>query len=496
MIKFGEYLPDQSPLENPGLTDCRNIIPSSAGYSPFPASQNYSTNALDARPQGGISVHDTTVNGQIFSFFGTVDKLYILDGAVFTDVSKGGGYATQDEDSWEFVIWGDRIIATNFSDPIQYMDLGAGPFADLGGSPPLAHHVDIVGNFLVVGNTYDATDGYQPARVRWPGIGTTDSWTVSATTQADFQDLRNEGGEIQKIVGGEFGLVFQQDCITRMSYIGSPLIFQFDLVESARGALCSNSVIKVGNNVAYLAQDGFFVFDGQQSIPIGDGKVDETFFSTVDLAYLPRMSVALYPNENVICWSYASLQALNPGMPDTILMYNYSPRCPFKWSYALVDTWFILGPLSQSYTLDGLDAVSTNLDTGIIFSLDSPVWMGVVKLLATFDDNFFLGLVNGAALPSRIVTGEAWLTEPNRSFVTMLRPHIDLAPSNEVFVSVGTRNLESQPIDFSPSVNLNSAGYAPVRANARFLSARFDMLGNYKSAQGFDIITTTSSGRR
>lgn len=495
MIKFGEYMPDQSPLENPGLIDCQNLLPSSSGYLPFPSPGRYSDNALNSRPQGGISVRDTTVNAAIFSFVGTATKLYLLDGNTFSDVSKAAGYTTQDEDNWEFVIWGNEIVATNFTDPIQVMTLGTPPFADLGGSPPNARHLGIVGEFLVLGNTYDIADGYQPARVRWAGIGTITSWTVSATTQADFQDLRNDGGQIQRVIGGEFGLIFQQTCITRMTYIGSPLVFQFDLVESARGALTSGSVVKIGDRVAYLSDDGFFVFDGQQSIPIGDAKVDETFFNTVDRQYLSRMSVALYPTENIICWSYASMNAPVGGMPDTLLMYNYSPNSPQKWAYALINTWFIMGPISQAYTLDGLDAVSTNLDTGIIFSLDSPVWMGLIALLGTFDSSFYLNLLNSAPLDSTIVTGEGWLTEPNRTYISKLRPHIDRA-QGAVTCQIGARNLESEAVSFGAVATMNSAGFIPIRANARFMRAKFNITGTFSNAQGFDIMDGTGVGNR
>lgn len=500
MIVFGEYLPDVAPLENPGLTVCENVLPGSAGYEPIPSPSPYGLNPLDTRPLGGITARDGTTNSVIYTFIGTAAKLYQLDGATFTDVSIGGGYATANGERWEFVIWGSQVVATNFSNVMQVKSLAAGGnFANLGGSPPQARHMDIVGEFLVVGNTYDAVDLYQPARVRWAGIGTITSWTVSASTQADFQDLRNDGGQIQRIIGGEFGLIFQQKCITRMSYVGAPLVFQFDLVESQRGAVAPGSVIKVGNNVAYLAEDGFFVFDGQQSIPIGDGKVDSTFFADVDRTHLDRMSVALYPNENIICWSYASLDAEN-GMPDRILMYNYSPNSKQKWSYANINTWFIMGPISQSYTLDGLDAVSTNIDALPFpppddISLDSPVWMGVITLLATFDEDLYLNLLNGSPLDATIVTGEGWLQEPNRTYVTLVRPHIE-RNTGAVTVQIGCRNLESENVSFGAAATLNSAGYAPVRANARLLRARFNISGDFDDAQGFDIITTTSSGRR
>lgn len=496
MLDFGEYLPDVAPLENPGLVNAKNILPGSAGYQPVPGPSQISTNAMDARAQGGGSFRAQDNTDTIYTFIGNRTKIYDFAVTTFTDVSIAAGYTTAAEDSWEFAQWDDQVVATNFTDPMQVITLGAPPFANLGGSPPNARHLAVVDNFLVVGNTYDVADGYQPARVRWAGIGTITQWAVSATTQADFQNLRNDAGYIQKIIGGDVGYIFQERAITKMSYIGSPLVFQFDEIETARGALAANSVIKVGNNVAYLAQDGFFVFDGQQSIPIGDGKVDETFFNTVDITLLDRMTVALYPNENIICWSYASLTAMGQ-VPDTILLYNYAPNSKQKWSYANIDTYLLLNPISTAYTLDGLDAVSTNLDT-LPFSLDSKVWQGSINLLGIITPTFNLSLLNSTPLNATIETGEAWLQEPKRTFISLIRPHIDASSNSGVTITaqIAARNLEYEDISYGPACSLNSAGFIPVRANARFMRAQFNLTGAFRDAQGFDIISTTPVGRQ
>lgn len=500
MIKFGEYLPDIAPLENPGLLIAENIIPSSSGYIPCPSPAPFSANAIDSRPSGADSFRSTSdANGKIYTIVGTADKLYNFDASSFTDISRMGGYATADGESWEFAQWGNQVVATNFSDEMQVVDLGSPPFDDLSTDAPKARHLAVIDNFLVVANTWDATDLFQPTRVRWAGRGSITDWVFDPATQADSQDLHNSNGFIQKVVGGEFGLVFQERSITRMSYIGSPLIFQFDEVESERGALAANSVVKVGSSVFYLAQDGFFAFNGQDSIPIGDGKIDQTFFDDVDITLLNRMSVDLYPGENIVVWSYQSTSAPN-DMPDTLLFYNYSRDSEVRWAYAKIDNFIILSPISTAYTLDGLDAVSTNIDAlpdppPDDISLDSKVWMGSINLLATINPDLGLSLLNGSPLDSTIITGEAWYDEPQRTQVTLIRPHID-RNTGLITAQIGCRNLESEAVSFGAISTLNSAGYIPVRANARFMRAKFNVIGSYNRAQGFDIISTTPTGRR
>lgn len=493
MIKFGEWLPDVGPLENPGLILAQNVLPTSSGYVPFPSGTQQIASFMDGPGLGFISARDNQTFNTIYTFVGTADKLYLYNASGFTDESKGGGYATASGERWEFVQFGNDVIATNFSDPMQTITLGSPPFADLGGSPPRARHIAAIQNFLVAANTYDASDGYQPQRVRWAGIGSTTSWTVSAVTQADFQDLKNEGGYITRIIGGEFGLIFQEKSITRMQYIGSPLVFQFDLVESARGALTGGAVVQIGNNTVYLSQDGFFVFDGQQSIPIGDGKVDVTFFQDLDISNISTMCVDLYPTENIIVWSYKSINAMGPAN-DKLLMYNYSPNSPTRWAFANVQNYLLISPISKGYTLDGLDAVDTNLDT-LTPSLDSPFWQGFTNALGYINTDFGVSIISGPPLNATIETGEAWLQEPNRTYITLIRPHIDLAQGT-VTAQIAARNLESEPISFGPLCTLNAAGFIPVRANGRFMRAVFNITGSFSQAQGFDIISSTSVGRQ
>lgn len=494
MILFGEYLPDLPPLENPGLILAQNVLPGNTSYLPVPAATDYSDDTLDGRPQGAFSARDNTNNNIPYTFVGTADKLYQFTSTTFTDVTRlSGPYNTDADDIWDFTQWGNDIIATNFTDNIQTLTLGGLNFADLGGSPPKARYVATVGNFLVVGNTWDASDGYQPQRVRWAGIGTTTSWTVSATTQADFQDLRNNGGYIQRIVGGEYAIIFQESAITRMSYVGAPLIFQMDLIESNRGTIAPASVIKIGNNIAFLDDDGFYVFDGNQSIPISDGKIVDTFFADLDITYVTNISVALYPSLNVIVWSYPSINATPAGINDKVLFYNYSPRSKTRWAFANVNNYLVLNPVSKAYTLDGLDAVSTNLDT-LPFSLDSRVWMGNLNLMGSIGSDFKLQLWNGAPLDAALATGEGWLKEPRRTMVTLIRPHIDLNNTGTVMVQVGSRDLESATISYNTTASLNIYGFAPVRVNARFLSAKFLLTGDFAGAQGFDVITSTPVG--
>lgn len=518
MLEFGEYKPDIPPLLNDGLTRAEGVLPQEIGYVPINQLANVTTTAIAERPQGIFTARDPTAVGATYVFVGTQTKLYQADGAVWSDVS-GAVYTTDPVERWDFAQWGDEVMATNFADPIQVKTLGAGAFGNLTGSPPQARYIAVVDNFVVLGNILDAGT-YYPQRVQWSGINDNTAWATSSITQADFEDLFNNGGWIMGVVGGDYGIIFQEFQITRMTYIGSPLIFQFDTLEQGRGAYAPGGIIPIGNNIAYIAQDGFFVFDGSRSIPIGDGKIDRSFFAdsgpiALDRDYVDRISSAIYPNELILCWSYPSVNADPVGISDTILFYNYGPNASTRWSVLRTNTTdaipgitdinhYILGaPLSQGYTLDGLDAVSTNIDSLPVpppndISLDSPVWTGQQKVLGVINEDLYMAFFNAVDFYEAFFeTGEHQLNPPNRTSITMIRPFInDPAGTGVIVVAIAGRDTEQVTASYSNTVTINSSGFANIRSNSRFHRAFVKVTNGFINAEGIDIIQSTKVGRR
>jgi hypothetical protein len=198
-------------------------------------------------------------------------------------------------------------------------------------------------------------------------LGDESSWTNSATTQADFQDIP-DGGSVIGVTGGEFGLVFLERAIHRMSYVGSPLVFQFDNISRNLGCYEANSIIQYGGTSFFLASDGFYACDGQQIIPIGNEKVNRYFYKDVDEGLLGLMSVAVDPLRKLIIWSYASISS---AVPDKLLIFNFQTN---KWSSGTTSVSRVASSSSPAFTLEGLDIFGT-LEQ-IQSSFDDRVWLG------------------------------------------------------------------------------------------------------------------------
>jgi hypothetical protein len=464
-INFGEWLPDLPPIGLQGSVTVINVIPDATSYRPFPSLTVFSS-AIGGRCQGAVIATDTT--GINYNYVGDASALYALNAQTFSTVTRavGGAYTTNADDYWEFVNWGNTIIGVNgFTDLPQQISLGAATFANLS-TGVKAKHIAIMRDFVVMGNISDtAANSY---RVRWSAINNPASWTVDAATLADFQDLMPEGGPIQKILGGDYGVVLQQRSVWRMLFVGSPLIFQFDRIHNAIGAYVSQAAVRYQNLSFFLAEDGFYAFDGSQLNPIGRGKVDKFFLVDLNTSYLARMHAAIDPTNKLVMWAYPSSNT-SGGNPDKLIVYSWAFQ---RW--ALVEGLnieFFMQSLSTGYTLDGLDAVSTNLDA-LAWSLDSAQWTGGQIILAAFNSSNQLARFNGSAMPATLESGEFQLFQDSRALLTQVRPDIVGLSASATISIINRNNLTESASVGGAATYPNDVGFVQFRVDARYFRVR------------------------
>ena len=470
---------------NPGATVAKNVIPRVNSYSSFPTIATFSDNALNAYCRGAIAGKDQS--GTTYIYAGDAAQLYKLSSTSFADASRSGtastAYSVATQDRWEFVQFGDTVIATQVTDNVQGTQVGSSTFSDLITSTlkPKAKHVGVVRDFVVLGNLVESAN--HPQRVRWSALDDATDFSANASTQSDFQDLVGNGGDIQRIVGGEYGIIFQEQSIWRMNYIGSPLFFEFDEFEQNRGCLEPGSVIKYGAFIFYLSDDGFYVLDGSsgQSKPIGKNKVDSTFFSDLDASYLYRMCTAIDPANNLVVWAYPG-QANSNGTPNKMLIYNWSVD---RWALIEAAVDFIFRSRTTGVTLDDLDSYSSSIDS-LAFSLDSSVWAGGQIELGVFDDTQMFGYFTGSAMAGTVETTELQFKPDNRFIVTGIRPYVDGANVTTT-VQVGVRRDHTQTASYGTALSLNGIGEAPARINGRYLRFRINTSGEFDHIQGVEV---------
>lgn len=492
VLPLGPWRPDLPPFGNPGLITCQNVIPHYQNYKPFPG-PNVVTNALDARCQGAASFVGDDFATHLYA--GDATKLYRYVDGTMTDSSKSGGYSTASDEWWEFTRFANKVIATNYADAVQSVTFGGTTFADQFTSTlkPQCRHLDTVRNrFLFIGNTIEGGTDF-PRRVRWSAIDNAADMDASTSTLAGSTDLGGRGGAVQKVVGGrDYGVIFQENAITRVEFVGLPEIWIFDEIEVNKGAYTPQAVVPLGRFVFYLDEEGFFVFDGTQSIPIGDGKIDRDFFGQVDTAQLFKMHGSIFFDHSLVVWPYQSNAATN-GIPDLLLMYHWPTG---EWAEVDLDMEVVLNTVSFGYTMEGLDSISTDLDdtSAFAFSLDSKVWAGGNPLFGGFNEDHKLVYFNGAALSAILETGERQVHATQKSTIKSIRPVGDGIDSGAT-VEIGTRNTHSETASFNSTVTANSNGEHTFRGQQnRARYHRFRFKGTFTELQGLEIEGQATGG--
>lgn len=479
-IPFAEWLPDLADLANPGATEATNVIPTLDGYKPFPNLAAFS-DALAARCQGAQAGVDTS--GTVVIYAGDISTLNRLVGSTFTDSSKSGGYSTAADDQWEMEQFGQTMIATNYTDAVQSVAVGSNTFADMitSADKPKARHLDIVREFVFLGNTNDASDGIKTNRVWWSGIGDQTDFTPAASTQCDYQDIQS-GGAVQRIVGGvDYGLVFLEREIHRASYVGSPLVWRFDPIDRKRGTPISGSVIGFGRFVFFITDEGFFQTDGVQSTPIGQNKVDTTFWNQIDSTYFSRVFSAVDPVNKVVWWAFPGTGSAG-GQANKLFGYQWVDQ---KWSQVDLDVEIIARLFKRGYTLDTLDTVTTDLDA-LPFSLDSSAWTGGRFEMVAFDTSHKLALLEGANLEATLETSD-FVIGRGRSKVRSLRPLVDTASATAAMASKA-RTADSPA--FGTAASMTDNGSCRLRSEGRYHKTRVTVPAGatWSRAQGVEVV--------
>ncbi len=441
-----------SPLANGGITSLALVAGS--GYT----NGTYALTVSNAGSGSGFAGTVTVAGGALSSFAITnTGKLYPQTATIAVPAGAGGG-------SLGTITPTIQTIAPN------------------------AMYFAIISNFLMCVNTNDPVYGPQPQCAWWSGDNDPTNWptvgtALAATYQSSFNNLYGEGGQCQGVVGNlgtANGAIFMQHAVWAVNYVGPPDVFYFTPCEGTRGTPAPGSILQLGAYVYYLGEDGFYRFDGTNSVPIGINRVDKTFFANASPQYFGRMSSAYDPVNRMIWWAYCTNSA-TAGISNA--MIGYSPFLD-KWTQIADDTFpgasfveCLLRAYTFGKTLDSAGANSIDSAAANIFPMDSLVWTGGSLLFGGFtsntdgNTNHSLGYFNGTNYAATIDMPEREFNPMGRMDMNSYRPLTD-AQVGDVAGAMIKREKTSDPVGSFNPVNMNSYGECPQIKSGRYIRAR------------------------
>lgn len=487
-LEFGAWEPDAALLEGKQAPEAKNIIPARRGYVPMKGLAPMPPAALPGAVTAACSLR--LFNDSLHFFACTADSIFHLENGAWNEAASG---SEGDGSNAEILVFGENVYAL-FGGALCKA-------AESGGSVSFSEVSDAAGgetmgilrDFLVLGRTADG-----PNCIRWSAINAPESWPTPGTdaaqaVQADMQAFP-EGGRVQAIVGGIAGsaggagdgLIFLEQAIMRASYVGAPLVFQFDSVDRQHGCAAPRSPVVIGTSCVFLADDGWRITDGSGSKSLGAERIDAWFFRECASSRKHEVRGAHDTRQRLAFWSFASERA-PAGLHDRLLMYNYILD---QWTYAEVDTECLFPAWQPGFTLEELDQFGS-LDALPFASLDDPALRPGSLSLMAFNGSHKLCAFNGPELPAVLETGEFG---GQRMMLHGLRPLVDSAEALALPL-YRTRQMDAER-KAGQETRQNREGICHQHISASYFAALVNIPGNvnWSHAVGVEALYEEEGG--
>ena len=278
---------------------------------------------------------------------------YLIPSGVAVDTSSsgygrglyGGGYygigsgstAAQFLRQWSLDNWGQDLIASPSNGAIYYwVPPTVQPATLVPNSPLFSTAVFVMPQVQIIVSLGSETGGTQePLLVRWCDQGDFTDWTASATNQAGSYFLPTGSALIGGLAVGLGALIWTDQDLWSMTYLGFPLVFGFNLVSAGCGLVAQRAAGSVGNLVMWLSSHQFFRYSIGGGVQAVECPVWDFYWENTDQTQFGQYHCAVNANFNELAWFFpiaASSPLYNPLAPMGYVKYNYVEDC---WDYGL-----------------------------------------------------------------------------------------------------------------------------------------------------------------
>jgi len=441
-FQYGDFLPDQ-PLT---LSGGKNAVPMAKGWAPVKG-MSALTPALAGILGGAAYVGS---DGTAALLAGTAANLYRYSGTAWASV-----LGSLSASVWRFDQFGDNVICVNGAAPVSF-DLAGGTAAALGGAPPVSDLVATVRQQVFLAGNPAARNTLSISSYN-NSAGWTDG--VDQALTVPFPS----GGDIMGLCGGETGLILQKRSVKRATYTGDATVWQFDEISKDIGCMAKGSVVQAGQLVFFLSEQGFKLCDRTQVVPIGEEKVDRTFFARYSRSQIDNITAAVDPRSTTVYWAM-------PGNPGQIWPYNWTLE---KWGLPIeVSLARVFDGFTANTSLDALDALYPSGLDSIPYSLDAPIFAGGNPLFIVADNAGVLNTLSGDNLAAQFILSP---DEPEPGRRVRIRGARPVSDAVEGTVTIDARARAGDPHASVTSGAMRDNGRVPLRANGRHIGVEHDI---------------------
>ena len=362
---------------------------------------------------------------------------------------------------------------------------------------PTTRHLIHFGTETIIGDATTQDDMF----VRFSDQEAINAYTIKATNSAGSQRLQDGTKIVGSIVAKENILVWTDNALYTMKFVGAPFTFGFEQVGTNCGLIGKNAAIEIDGVAYWMSNNGFFSFDG--TVNSLACSVEDYVFGDCDTTKGQQICAGINNLFTEVTWWYPTS---NSNFNDRYVVFNYgeSQRVPMGNWYTGVNTNSIRTAWIDSLIYPKPYASSYNSTaSGTFPSIIGEDGLGRTTL---FEHEVGTDQINPdgstTALTSTLQSYDIALQqEQPETFLAMRRFVPDFKTlTGEIDITIGLKDYPSSSIEdstLSPFTITSSTTKEDTRARGRYASLKIENTGaGEKWRFGTFLIDLQPDGKR
>ena len=182
---------------------------------------------------------------------------------------------------------------------------------------PTTRHLIHLGTETTIGSASTQDDMF----IRFSDQEDINDYVATAINSAGSQRLQDGTKIIGALKAKETILVWTDNALYTMKFIGAPFTFGFEQVGTNCGLIGKNAAVEIDGSAFWLSPNGFFMFDGTvKSLPCS---VEDFVFDNFDTTKGQQVSAGINNLYTEVVWYYPSAGS---EYNDKYVVYNYGEQ--------------------------------------------------------------------------------------------------------------------------------------------------------------------------
>lgn len=436
---------------------------------------------------GGPYGHIAVQRGGLFYFLGT-SQAHSWNASALTDVSNTNGYSNiqaSNAHQWTADVSSTIVFANHPSDYPQYIGPGLARFTDLPfgldddnavetwrGKQFRTNCLRAHKNYLFALGMSEAGNDL-PNVLRWSDTfdegGFPSTWDETDPTNQAGRILipEGQGSLIDGRTAGNNFLLFKDQGITHVVFIGGVFIWRFRPITEIEGVLSNNCIAEVDSNLFVFGQDDIYTISSNGQIQsIANNRVRRKVFNDLEPSKHNESFVVLHHDQSEVLFCYPV-----PGGVFEAAVFNYDENA---WTFRELET-------ANTLTAGIVNTSAITWDNAdYSWAGSNEPWAGSESALIR---DTLVGVRGSHIVTEGAINGQAGLIEQlsmpineDRDLIQVSScvPRVE-APSGARFtVQFGSQRRLSEQVYWKPpqEFTVGETSRLPVRATGQYISYR------------------------